>query len=149
MIAYLIILISHIKHISHSHINGTSRKCFFKFYWSHLGLHVGPNNACYVTRHILFFPCHHVTFYKTLTSLSTVFIKGHVRFLQLLKWPCRTSFFYPCGALHFTRIRLTPTETTGTPTVTPYLATSVTRFLIFKFIIATSNLRGSSQEKST
>ncbi len=34
-----------------------------------------------------------VTFYKTLASLSTVFIKGHVGFLQLLKWPCHTSFF--------------------------------------------------------
>ncbi len=37
--------------------------------------------------------CHHVTFYRTLTLLSTVFIKGHVGFLQLLKWPCRNSFF--------------------------------------------------------
>ncbi len=56
---------------------------------------MGPDNLCYVTRHLLFFPyvSHHVTFYKTLTSLSTVFIKGHVGFLQLLKWPCHTSFF--------------------------------------------------------
>ncbi len=37
--------------------------------------------------------CHHVTFYKTLTLLSTVFIKGHVGCLQLLKWPCHTSIF--------------------------------------------------------
>ncbi len=37
--------------------------------------------------------CPHVTFYKTLTSLSTVFIKGHIELLQLLKWPCHTSFF--------------------------------------------------------
>ncbi len=37
--------------------------------------------------------CHQVTFYKTLTSLSIVFIKGHVGLLQLLKWPCRSSFF--------------------------------------------------------
>ena len=60
-----------------------------------LGLHMGPNNFCYVTRHFLFFSiCRHVTFYKTLPgSLSTVFIKAHVRLLQLLKWPCRTSFF--------------------------------------------------------
>ncbi len=63
------------------------------------GLHVGPNNFCYVTRQgtsrfiVSLYP--HVTFYKTLTSLSTVFIKGHVGFLQLLKWPCRTSFFLP------------------------------------------------------
>ncbi len=35
-------------------------------------------------------PCH---FYKTLTSLSTLFIKPHVGLLQLLKWPCWTSFF--------------------------------------------------------
>ncbi len=41
----------------------------------------------------IFSLCRHVTFYKTLTSLSTVFIKGHVRFLQLLKCQCRTSFF--------------------------------------------------------
>ncbi len=49
----------------------------------------------------IFSLCHHVTLYKTLTSLSTLFIKGHVGLLQLLKWPCRTSFFYPCGALYF------------------------------------------------
>ncbi len=49
---------------------------------------------------LLFFAlCRHVTFYKTLTSLSTVFIKAHVGLLQLLKWLCRTSFFYPCRAL--------------------------------------------------
>ncbi len=59
-----------------------------------LGLHTGPNNICYITRHFLFFSmCPHVTFYKALMSLSTVIIKGHVGFLQLLKWQCRTSFF--------------------------------------------------------
>ncbi len=59
-----------------------------------VGLHMGPNNLCYVTGHFLFSPyVLHVTFYKTLTSLSTVFIKGHVGLLQLLKWLCRTSFF--------------------------------------------------------
>ena len=42
---------------------------------------------------VMFSLCHHVTFYNTLTSLSTVFIKPHVGLLQLLKWPCRTSFF--------------------------------------------------------
>ncbi len=49
----------------------------------------------YAMSHITFYSslCHHVTFYKTLTSLSTVFIKGHVGFLQFLKWPCHTSFF--------------------------------------------------------
>ena len=36
---------------------------------------------------------HHVTFYKTLTSLPTVFIKAHVGLLHLLKWSCCTSFF--------------------------------------------------------
>ena len=51
----------------------------------------------HVTFYFSLFP--HVTFYKTLTSLSTVFIKGHVGFLQLLKWLCRTSFFHLCGAL--------------------------------------------------
>ncbi len=66
-----------------------------------LGLHMGPNNLCYVTHHFLFFPYVPVTFYKTLTSLSTFFIKGHVGLLQLLKWPCRTFVFYPCGALRF------------------------------------------------
>ncbi len=55
---------------------------------------MGPNNLCYVTCHFLFFfLCPHVTFYKALTSLSTVFIKGYVGFLQLLKWPRRPSFF--------------------------------------------------------
>ena len=55
---------------------------------------MGPNNLCYVTHHFLFFPhFRHVTFYKTLMSLSTVFIKAHIGLLQLLKWPCRTSFF--------------------------------------------------------
>ncbi len=49
----------------------------------------------YAMSHVTFILslCRHVTFYKTLTSLSTVFIKGHVGLLQLLKWPCRTSFF--------------------------------------------------------
>ncbi len=41
----------------------------------------------------IFSLCRHVTFYKTLMSLSTVFVKAHVGLLQLLKWPCRTSFF--------------------------------------------------------
>ncbi len=41
----------------------------------------------------IFSLCRYVTFYKALTSLSTVFIKCHVGILQLLKWPCRTSFF--------------------------------------------------------
>ncbi len=55
---------------------------------------MGPNNLCYVTRYVLFFSlCPHVTFDKTLTSLSTVFIKGHVWFLQLLKRPCHTACF--------------------------------------------------------
>ena len=43
--------------------------------------------------HVTFSLNRHVTFYKALTSLSTVFIKGHVVFLQLLKWPCHISFF--------------------------------------------------------
>ncbi len=48
---------------------------------------------CHTSLFILFL-CHHVTFCKTLTSLSTVFIiKGHIRLLQLLKWPFHTSFF--------------------------------------------------------
>ncbi len=40
-----------------------------------------------------FFPVSHITFNEILTSLSTVFIKGSHLILQLLKWPCRTSFF--------------------------------------------------------
>ncbi len=60
-----------------------------------IGLYMGPNNLCYVTCHFLFFPYVPMSlFYKTLMSLSTVFIKGrHVRFLQLLKWLCCPSFF--------------------------------------------------------
>ncbi len=54
---------------------------------------MGPNNLCYVTRCFLFFPYVPMSFfYKTLTSLSTVFMQGHFGFLQLLKWPYRTSF---------------------------------------------------------
>ena len=49
-----------------------------------------------------FFSPGHVTFYKTLTSLSTVFIKGHVGLLQLLKWPCHTSFFAHVEPLQWT-----------------------------------------------
>ncbi len=58
-----------------------------------IGLHMGPNNLllCHMSLFI-FSLCPHVTYYKTLTSLSTVFIKGHIGFLQLLKWPCHTSF---------------------------------------------------------
>ena len=71
---------------------------FFFFFVYHftctsLGLHMGLNNLWYVTRHFLVLPMSHVTFYKTLTSLSTVFIKDHVGHLQLLKWLCPTSFF--------------------------------------------------------
>ncbi len=47
----------------------------------------------YHTSLFIFSLCRHVTFYKTLTSLSTVFIKVHVELLQLLKWLCRTSLF--------------------------------------------------------
>ena len=54
----------------------------------------GPNNICWVTHHSLIFSlCPDVTFYKTLTSISTVFIKGHVEFVKFLNWPCRTSLF--------------------------------------------------------
>ncbi len=53
-----------------------------------IGLHMGPNH----TSLFGFSLCPHVTFYKTLMSLSTVFIKGHVGFLQLLKWPCHSFF---------------------------------------------------------
>ncbi len=45
------------------------------------------------TRHFLFFPMSPCHLYKTLTSLCTLYIKGHIRFLQLLKWLCRTSSF--------------------------------------------------------
>ncbi len=36
--------------------------------------------------------------HKILTSLSS-FYQGSSRILQLFKWPCRTPFFYRCGAL--------------------------------------------------
>ncbi len=49
----------------------------------YIGLHMGPNNLCYVTRHFLFFTYVPSHLSKILTSLSTVFIKGHVGFLQL------------------------------------------------------------------
>ncbi len=44
--------------------------------YMYIGLHMGPNNLCYVTRQFLFFP--YVTFYKTLASFSKDLIKGHV-----------------------------------------------------------------------
>ncbi len=56
----------------------------------------------------IFSLCHHVTFYKTLTSLSTVFIKGHVGFLQLLKWPCCTSFFTHVEPYNYCRTSVCP-----------------------------------------
>ncbi len=65
---------------------------------------MGPNNLC--TSLFIFSLCPHVTFYKTLTSLSTVFIKGHGFVVELLKWPCRTSFFTnvePFGGLFLTK----------------------------------------------
>ncbi len=50
------------------------------------GLHMGRNNLCYVTRHFLFFTlCHHVTFYKSLTSLSTVYIESPRRISTTFK----------------------------------------------------------------
>ena len=57
------------------------------------GLHMGPNNLRCRTSLFIFSLCPHVTFYKTLTSLSTAFITGHVAFLQWLKWPSHTSVF--------------------------------------------------------
>ncbi len=41
-----------------------------------------------------------------MTSLSTFFIKGHVGFLQLLKWPCRTSFFTHVEPYHRVAVHL-------------------------------------------
>ncbi len=55
----------------------------FAFLRQTIGLHMGPNKLRYVTCHFLL----------TMTSLSTLFIKGHVGFVQLLKWQCRTLFF--------------------------------------------------------
>ncbi len=49
----------------------------------------------------IFSLCRYVTFYKTLTSLSTVYIKAHIGLLQLLKWPCHTSFFTYVAPLVF------------------------------------------------
>ena len=73
-----------------------------------IGLHMGPNNLCYICRTSLFIfsLCHHVTFYKTLTSLSTVFIKGHVGCLQLLKSPCSHFFFHPCVLIYLWRPKI-------------------------------------------
>ncbi len=73
-----------------------------------------PNNLCYCHTYVTFYfflymssiclfffslyvffsACPHVTFYKTLTPLST----GHVRFLQLLKWSYITLHFLPICA---------------------------------------------------
>ncbi len=57
---------------------------------------MGPNNICYVARHFLFFP--YVPIMSLLCDLDVTFymviIKGHVGFLQLLKWPCHTFVFF-------------------------------------------------------
>ncbi len=53
---------------------------------------MGPN-IIYAMITFYFSLCPHVTFYKTLTPLSAVFIKGHVGFLQFLKLTCRTLLF--------------------------------------------------------
>ncbi len=55
----------------------------------------GSKFMLFYTSLFIFSLCPHATFYKTLTSLSKVFIKSHVRFIQLLKWLCHvyTSFF--------------------------------------------------------
>ena len=62
-------------------------------YVRYRGLHGSKYFMLCRTSLFIFTLCRHVTFYKTLTSLSTVFIKPHVGLLQLLKWLCRTSFF--------------------------------------------------------
>ncbi len=51
----------------------------------------------------IFTLCRHVTFYKTLMSLSTFFIKPHVGLLQLLKWPCHTSLFTHVEPYHIVK----------------------------------------------
>ncbi len=56
---------------------------------------MSPNNLCNITRHFLFFP--NVTmslFYKTLMSLSTVFIKD-------CKGPCWISTTFKVAVSHF------------------------------------------------
>ena len=58
-----------------------------------LGLHMGPDNLCYVTRHVSFFPYVIMSLLYDLYVTFHSFIKGYVGFLQLLKWPCHTSFF--------------------------------------------------------
>ena len=47
----------------------------------------------------IFSLCHHVTFYKTLTSLSTVFIKAHVGLSTTFKVAVSHFVFYPYRAL--------------------------------------------------
>ncbi len=54
---------------------------------------MGPNNLCYVTRHFYFFPYVAMSLFIRPWRHFLVFIKAHVGLLQLLKWPCRTSFF--------------------------------------------------------
>ena len=56
----------------------------------------------HITYNIIVFPCPHVTFIRPWRHFLQFLWKGHVGFLQLLKWPRRTSFyFYSCGALTF------------------------------------------------
>ncbi len=61
---------------------------------------MGPNNLCYVTRHFLSFPYVPMSLFKTLMSLSTVFIKGHVRRISTTFTVAMSHFiFYPRGTL--------------------------------------------------
>ncbi len=68
------------------------------FLTAYIGLHMGPNNLCYMSLFI-FSLCRHGTLYKTLTSLSTVFRPRRTS-TTTLKVAVSHFVFYPCGALY-------------------------------------------------
>ncbi len=74
--------------------------------------------------YVIFSLYHHVNFYKTLTSLCTLFIKGHVGFLQLLK--CRTSVFLPMWSPTTTTTAITTSSTTTNSTTTTTTTNAIT-----------------------
>ena len=71
---------------------------------------MGPDNLCYVTGHFfLFCLCHHVTSYKTLTSLSS-FYKRPRRISTTFKVAVSHFVFYPRGALKLMNINIAKTK---------------------------------------
>ncbi len=64
-----------------------------------IGLHMGPDNLCYVTRHFLFFPMSPCHFLKDLDVTFYSFYKRPRRISTTFKVAVSHFVSYPCGAL--------------------------------------------------